>query len=172
MRFPFAIDSRTEEMNNLRRTEYRINVLDSVQMVICLANLAIPFSWQFLQRETKELVCFVKGNLVGKDSLCIAILVQLIPFVKEFLGLGRVASKDNTAIEKHLRKRKLKTKEALIPVIALMLDMIGVVFMGMQIRNAADIAGVIDNDIQLVDEGGITVKIKEVPLEQVSHVRL
>ena len=44
--------------------------------------------------------------------------------------------------------------------------------MGMQIRNAADIAGVIDNDIQLVDEGGITVKIKEIPLEQVSHVRL
>jgi hypothetical protein len=53
-----------------------------------------------------------------------------------------------------------------------MLDMIRVVFMGMQIGNAADIARVIDFNFQLVDESRVSVKIKEVPLELVSHVRL
>ena len=159
VRFPFPINSRAEKMNNLGRTEYRVNILDAMQVIIGLANLAIPFSRQFLHRKTEQLVCLIKGNLIRVNALRVAILVQLVPLIEEFPGLGRIAGKDNPSIEKHFRQRKRKSKNVLVPVVAFMLDMVRVVFMGMQIGNAADIARVIDFNFQLVNESRVYVKI-------------
>ena len=113
-------------------------------MVVSLAHLAVPFTREFLHRESKQTVRLVKRNLVGKNALGVAILVKFMPLVKEPLGIIVIAGKNNPAVKKQVAQVERKAKNIFILVVFLVLDVVLVVFTGMQVGNSSDIAIIID----------------------------
>ena len=141
-------------------------------MVVSLAHLAVPFTREFLHRESKQTVRLVKRNLVCKDTLGIAILVKFMPFVKELLCIGVITGENNATVKEKVAQIERKAKNIFILVVFLVLDVVLVVFTGMQVGNSSDIAIIIDLQIKLIGNSRIAVNIKEIPFKQVAHVRL
>ena len=75
VRLPFPIYSGAEKMENLGAAKNRINGLYAVQMVICFANLTIPFSVHFNNEVIQEVIRLVKRNLVRENILFFALPV-------------------------------------------------------------------------------------------------
>ena len=60
MRLFLSIYSRTEEMNNFCIAKHRIDYFNSVQVVECLTDLAVPFARQFLHWKSEQTIRLVE----------------------------------------------------------------------------------------------------------------